>query len=294
MSLDRLQRSEWSLLVFTLVVAEDFGPHTNSLLTDIGATSRLDGRLLVDEEAYYNSPTMPVARPDTTSSLLTGVDTFTLNHGTYVVPNDAQTLVESSAFATVVDADGNIVPTSFGPYPFVTAERIGAGTVLVVADSSALINVMLDRPGNAAFVRNVFSRHDRVLLDYSHGGSVPPVGRAVEAVQTVPTLQVAVGVVCVLVVGLLTTLVGRSSVRRRFRLRAARVVAAVTSRSRSPGSASVRLQQGREANSSQVDETALVEQLHDHRPEWDDDRVERVARAIRELARESSADATEQ
>jgi hypothetical protein len=278
----------------TLVVAEDFGPHSNSLLGDIGATSRLDGRLLVDEEAHYNSPTMPVARPDTTTTLLTDVDTFTLNHGTYVNPDGAQVLVESSEFASVVNADGNVVSTTLGPYPLVTAERIGAGTVVVVADSSALINVMLDRPGNAAFVRNLFSRHDRVLVDYSHGGPVPPVGRAVEAVQTDPTLQVAVGVFCVLVVGLVTTLAGRASLslsRWRWPLSSHTNTASPT-----PGRAGLGgfLRSKRRTDtksfsaSPEVEEGRLVDQLRDSRPEWDDDRVERVARAIHELSSESS------
>jgi hypothetical protein len=285
----------------TLLVAEDFGPHSNDLLASIGASSRLDGRLLVDEEAYYNSPTMPVARPDTSTSLLVEVDAFTLNHGTYVVPNGAQVLVESSEFATVVDDEGKVVSTALGPYPFVTAERVGAGTVLVVSDSSALINVMLDRPGNSAFVRNVFSRHDRVLLDYSHGGPVPPVGRAVETVQTSPTLLVVVGVFCVLVVGLLTTLVGRTSLLRRL---LSRVRSSDYSRSGGPphdgrGDHLVALGSRvpsvpwRRADRSQVDESTLVEQLHDSRPEWNDARIERVARAIRELSSEAAAEGPE-
>jgi hypothetical protein len=271
----------------TLLVAEDFGPHANTLLADIGASSRFDGRLVTDEEAYYNSPTMPVARPDTPASLLVDVDAFTLNHGTYVVANDAQVLVESSEFATVLDDDGNIVSTSIGPYPFVTAERVGVGTVIAVSDSSALINVMLDRPGNAAFVRNVFARHDRVLFDYSHGGPVPPVGRAIEAVQTVPTLQVTVGVFCVLVVGLLTSLLGRASAARRRRRDQSRTRGAV--RGRTPFTLLSRFR-STHRSAAPLDQTALVAHLHDSRPEWDDDRIDRVARAIREL---SSDPATE-
>ncbi len=274
----------------TLVVAEDFGPHSNRLLGDIGATSRLDGRLVVDEEAYYNSPTMPVARPDTTTTLLADVDTFTLNHGTYVVPNGAQVLVKSSEFASVVDANGDVVSRTLGPYPFVTAERVGAGSVVVVADSSALINVMLDRPGNAAFVRNLFSRHDRVLVDYSHGGPVPPLGRAIEAVQTDPTLQVAVGVFCVLVVGLVTTLVSRTSLSRWPRSSRTTPASSRPGRAGSGGflRSSRRTDWESLSASSEFDEASLVAQLHDSRPEWDDDRVERVARAIHELSNELS------
>lgn len=269
----------------TLLVAEDFGPHSNGLLAALGAESRLDGRLLVDEQAYYNSPTMPVARTETTASLLTDVDTFTLNHGTYVVPNGAQVLVESSEFATVLDEAGTPVSTSLGPYPFVTAERIGAGSVIVVADSSALVNVMLDRPGNAAFVRNVFARHDRVLLDYSHGANVPPVGRAVEAVQTSPALQVALGMAAVLALALLTTLLDRGIVPARARNRGG-------APPRSPRPPDHRRTVGSRLrpSASRLDERALTAQLRRTRPEWDAARIERVARAIQELSSESAAE----
>jgi hypothetical protein len=260
----------------TLLVAEDFGPHSNALLADVGARSRLDGRLVVDDRAFYNAPTMPVARPDASVGLLVDVDAFTLNHGTVVEPNGAQALVESSAFATLVDDDGAPVAASLGPYPFVTGERIGAGSVVVVSDASALINVMLDRPGNAAFAANLFARHDRVLVDQSHGADAPPIGRALEALQTTPLLQIAAGVAVAVVVGLLTA--ARSSRRRG---RSVRRVARRLGVGRRPPPAAP-------ADGPASD---LAAGIHERRPDWDDARVERVARAIDELAGETGRDA---
>jgi hypothetical protein len=253
----------------TLLVAEDFGPHSNALLASLGARSRVDGRLVTDDAVYYRSPTMPVARPDAASRLLVGVDTFTLNHGSYVRPDGASVLVASSDYAVVRNDIGNPVGTSLGPYPFVTVEPLGDGSVVVVSDSSALINAMLDRPGNAAFVENVFARHDRVLLDYSHSADVPPLEQALAVVASVPLLQAGLGVVTLLVVGLVATRVGRRS------------------RGRPAAAASTSPPSGHEdvpRTHAGVDHETLVSHLRATHPEWDPERTDRLARAVRALS----------
>jgi hypothetical protein len=160
----------------TLVVAEDFGPHSNALLRRIGASTRVDGRLVRDERYYARSPNFTVATGVTQSPLTDGVDRLTLNHGTVLRPNGARVLVETSRFA-YVDANGNAsldASESMRQYPVVTVESLGEGRAVVLGDPSLFINAMLDAPDNRRFVRTLFATRTTVLLDYSHSGRLPP------------------------------------------------------------------------------------------------------------------------
>jgi hypothetical protein len=191
----------------TLVVAEDFGPHGNGLLADVGADARVDGRPLRDERRNYRSPALPVAtnvsgaNPDGTANYsLAGVEQVTLNHGTAVDPNGAAVLARTSPYA-YVDANRNEQlddEEELASRPVATVEAVGEGHVVVVGDPSALINAMLDRPGNRAFVRALFAGHDRALLDYSHTEGVPPLSAALLAVRGSPPLQLLGGLGAIL------------------------------------------------------------------------------------------------
>lgn len=178
----------------TLVVAEDFGPHGNRLLSAVGASARFDGRLLRDERTHHRSPPLPVATNvsrNATGNLTAGVDGLTLNYGTVVRPNGADVLVASSEFG-YLDANRNgelDQREQLRSYPVATVERVGAGRVIAVSDPSAFVNAMLDRPGNRQFAGNVVATGDRVLLDYSHAGSQPPLSVALLHLRRSPLLQ---------------------------------------------------------------------------------------------------------
>ncbi|SFR73740.1 protein of unknown function [Halogeometricum rufum] len=188
----------------TLVVAEDFGSHTNPLLASLGVRTRVDGRPLRDERRYYRSPDIVVA-PDVSEHALTSeVSQVTLNHGTALRPNGSRVLVNSSSFAYLdTNRNGSVDGTeSIRTYPVVTVETVGSGRVVVVSDPSVFINAMLDRPGNERFVRSVFSGHETVVLDHSHRGDLPPLTAAVVAVQRSDLLRGIVGFVGIGVVAL--------------------------------------------------------------------------------------------
>jgi hypothetical protein len=241
----------------TLVVAEDFGPHSNPLLEAIGAETRVDGRLLRDERYYYRSPNITVANDVTRHPLTTGVDQLTLNHGTALDANtseesETEVLVNSSAFA-YFDANRNAAfdgSESIDRRPVATIEPVGEGQVIVIADPSMMINAMLDRPGNQAFVRNVFADHDRVVLDYSHTESLPPLGYALVVVRDSGPLQALIG------------LVGVAAV-------------VVATRQRELLSSIVRPPDGTDA----VDIDPEIARLRSEHPDWDEQRLERVARS---------------
>lgn len=179
----------------TLVVAEDFGSHTNPLLDELGVQTRIDGRPLRDERRYYRSPDIVVA-PDVEEHPLTGgTSQITLNHGTALRANESRVLANSSEFS-YLDANRNASldsTESMTSYPVVTLETVGDGRVVVVSDPSVFINAMLERPGNEQFVRSLFSGHETIVLDYSHHGELPPFTAVVVAVRQSEILRAVVG-----------------------------------------------------------------------------------------------------
>ena len=241
----------------TLLVAEDVGQHANGLLSAVGARARVTGQLLRDEQYSYQSTALPIAPNISNASLMTGVDKLTLNHGSPVAPNGATVLASSSEVAYVdSDRDGELDDAEeIGTKPVATAESVGDGRVLVVGDPSLFINAMLERSDNLAFVRSVFGAHERVLLDYSHAGGLPPLSVALLVVRDAPLLQIVVGALGIGVIGLFARYPG---VARRLVDRAGPADEPSLA-SRPEGLA------------------AFVRERH---PDWDDERTERVIQGI--------------
>ncbi|WP_254535872.1 DUF4350 domain-containing protein [Halomarina litorea] len=252
----------------TLVVAEDVGPGGNELLRAVGASARLDGRPLRDDRYNFRSPALPVANNVTNATNATNAtwlktERLTLNYGTVVRPNGSEVLLRSSEYG-YLDENGNDAlddGETIGSYPVVTAESVGEGRVVVVSDSSALINAMLDRPGNQAFVRGLFADFDRVLLDYSHTEDLPPLALAVLVVRESAWLQL-------LVVGALAG--GVDYWARRAET------------GRDGGLAAVRRRVGvGETTTPAFDDDAARAYLRRMHPEWDEERISRVVHARR-------------
>jgi hypothetical protein len=239
----------------TLVVAEDFGEHSNPLLAAVGAEARVNGSHLRDEVHNYRSPAMPVATNLSTYPLMTGVGTLTLNHGTVVDPHGARVTARSSEFGYLdQNRNGGIDDTeSLASRPVMTVEDVGAGRVVVISDPSLFINTMLERPGNERFVFNLLGAHERVLLDYSHAESLPPLSLALLVIRESTLLQVG------LLTGMLALVVvwGRGDFAR---LRSRFEQAPPDSVGASP--------------------EALTAYLTDKHPEWDDDAVRRVTKGV--------------
>lgn len=265
----------------TLVVADDFGPHANELLRVLGASARLDGRPLRDPRSNYRTPAMPVATRVPNASLsaaggrgadgpgrsqvgaASGSDAVTLNHGTAVEPNGATVVYNTSGYAYLdTDRNGELGPTeNITSAPVVTAERLGAGRVVVVSDASVFIDAMVEEGRNRAFVAALLSGNDRVVLDYSHARGLPPLVVALLVVRDSAWLTLAAGAAVVAALGVwsrrpdLLSAVPRPQPRR--------------STQNESGDVGVRPTRDQ-----------LVAHLERRHPEWDRERVERVAAAL--------------
>lgn len=259
----------------TLLVAEDFGPHANDLLAGVGATARVDGRLVRDERFSAESPALPVARDVRADRLTEGVDGLTLNYGSVVRPGEATALVSTSPFA-YLDADRDGLLDDGEPldaYAVVTAEPVGAGRVIVVSDPSVFVNAMQERSGNRQLVWNLAGDTDRFLVDVTHAESVAPLSAALAALQRDPALQLAVlGAGVALVAAWLVVPSLASAVRVAQRRWRARRHGAPSS----PGS-------GSESGSRSPDglsPTAARQRVSAAHPDWDPERVDRVVEAF--------------
>ncbi|UTF55435.1 DUF4350 domain-containing protein [Natronosalvus rutilus] len=250
----------------TLVVFENFGEPGNALLADVGAEARVDGRLLRDERYHYRGPPMPIATEVANHTATQGVDQLTLNYATAVGPGNATVLVTTSEYTYLGDEETDLEEVEdLQAYPVVTTENVSNGSVVVVGDPSLTINTMFDQPDNAAFLTNLYAGHDRVLFDISHASDLPPLTAAMVAVRGSPLAQLGVGLVGI---GLVAVLVrsDRSTLKRVLtRYRGQRTTATAKALERSPDALS---------------EEEWAERLRHRHPEWDDDRIQRVATAV--------------
>lgn len=237
----------------TLLVAEDFREHANKLLRGVGASTRIDGRLLRDERRYYRTPNITLATATNNSTVLEAGQTLTLNHGTALRPNGTTVLATSSEFS-YLDANRNYAldeNETLEPRPVVTRESVGEGTVLVVSDPSLFINAMSERDGNRQFIRAVMQQHDRAVVDASHTDRVPPLFAGLLWLRSTPLAQVVFGALALVGVGGVTT--HRQMIESRLR-------------SEEPTTA--------------VDREAIAAYLAAEHPDWDDSDVKRMIAGV--------------
>lgn len=246
----------------TVVLAEDYRPHANQLLSDLDATVRFDGRPVRDERNFERSPTF-VEADVTATRTLPSVETLVLNRGTVLEPDNATVLAHTSRDAYLdVDRDGTLDSEETPERrPVLAVESVGDGELVTLADPSVFINSMLEFGDNRALAAHLTGEYDRVLFDVSHAGGVPPLVGAVLLVRDSPLLQVTIG-------GLLVFLVvGR---HRLWSLLEHRRDDIATHPSR-----------------TRPDPAAIAQSVSDDHPDWDESRIERVTEQVVESRPES-------
>jgi len=250
----------------TLVVAADSTNGSNQLLTSVGADARVTGDGLRDERHFERDPSRPRARNPISHPYTDGVGSLVLDNATVVSPNGATILVNSSSSA-YLDTNGNErrdgTETS-REYPVVTSERVGNGTVITVADSSVFANSMVTQGDNRRFARNLADSHSVRLLDVSGSESLPPLVSARTFLRGSPVLQVALGFV-------LIVLLSHASLWPRLRRSIRSRGQPATEYDRSP------------------DGTTIERWVRDQHPDWDQERVRRVAHEIARVQRHTES-----
>ncbi|MBI4303759.1 MAG: DUF4350 domain-containing protein [Chloroflexi bacterium] len=160
----------------TLLLMDDFG-YGNSLLTYLGKDARFSNKLLLDPLYSYKNPSLP--RITDFTPKIEGVDEVTLNYATTLNNVADQDVIAWSSSYSVLDLDENFSPDESeprGPFPVAAKLTAGKGTIAIVADPSLMINSMVGRDDNYAFINYLSGGRDdsrKIIIDRSHLSQTP-------------------------------------------------------------------------------------------------------------------------
>jgi len=157
----------------TLVLMDDFGAG-NAVLEGLGVETRFAGQPLADGLFNHRSARLPRIIDIVPSPLTAGVELLVLNHATAISPLGSLRAVALSSAVSYLDTNDSgrrDAGEPKGPFPVAAVGRIGGGSLVLVADSSLLLNAMLPLGDNRRLAANIFAlggAHPRVLLDEAH------------------------------------------------------------------------------------------------------------------------------
>lgn len=174
-----------------LVLADDFGTG-NELLEAVNASSRFVPQRALDF-AFVKRPEFTVGIDFAPHPLTQGVSRTLLNYPAALRPGPQAEVLANTTEAAWLDADEDGLRDAdepSGPFPWLAVERVGGGTVVLLADPSVLINEMRPFGDNARLAANVvaYVRADRavIVVDESHHDITDPLGYLGVALGSVP------------------------------------------------------------------------------------------------------------
>lgn len=156
-----------------LILMDDFG-FGNAVLARLGVSARLGGQVLVDPLFNFKNSRFPRIVEFSAGPVSEGVGQLVLNHATAIRDAGGMTVVARSSLASFLDVNENgqrDADEAGGPFAVAAVERVGAGYLVLVSDSSILLNSMLDLAQNRRFVENLFRLAGdgaQVYLDQAH------------------------------------------------------------------------------------------------------------------------------
>ncbi|MBI4294886.1 MAG: hypothetical protein HY669_01815 [Chloroflexi bacterium] len=172
-----------------LVLLDDYG-YGNSLLSELGLPARFSGRPLLDPLFSYRNEWLPRITDFYPELAEADIKAIVLNHGTALVSVDSAQVLARSSPSSFLDVNGNGVKDKEepqGPFPVAAVSRLGNGTVLLVSDPSILVNSMVGRDDNRAFLNHLINRYGQgsnVLVDISHLPKAPLDESKLRLIQT--------------------------------------------------------------------------------------------------------------
>jgi hypothetical protein len=143
-----------------IIVADDFGSG-NQLLEGLEVNIKIDGSLLLDPLIKHKGRVLPKA--------IFKDSEIVLNHGSIIEGEGFQVLAESSRFS-FLDLNLNMILDKEEPsssFPVAVRLQLEKGTIIVISDSSILINSMIELEENKAFLKSIVGDRD-LLVDTSH------------------------------------------------------------------------------------------------------------------------------
>lgn len=258
----------------TLVVADNFGSHGNRLLSAIGARARFDGRVLRDERNNFRSPLTPVVGDTSNHSLVSDVNSLTLNYGSVIEPRGATPLLNSSEFSYVVtDPNGTVTDADdLQRYPIVTVEGIENGEVIAIGDPSLFINSMLRESDNKQFAGNLIGQGTHTLVDVSHSSNIPPLVFALLELRSSPVLSAGM---LILLIGSIAIIDRYSDIKEQpLKIVSDNKIGLRMGTDESQAASEI------ESQSPKADPQALKRELRKRHPDWDEERLDTVITGV--------------
>ncbi len=162
----------------TLLLMDDYG-YGNSVLAYLGVSVRFSNKPLLDPLFSYKNQWLPRITDFSPEIAESGIDAIVLNHATTLFNTTASETIAWSSSSSFLDINENEswdLDEPKGPFPVAVQFRLGKGTVAIASDPSIMINSMVDRDDNYAFIQYLISRNDQemnIQIDNSHLTEAP-------------------------------------------------------------------------------------------------------------------------
>ena len=162
----------------TLLLMDDYG-YGNSVLGYLGVSVRFSNKPLLDPLISYKNQWLPRITDFSTEVREAGIDAVVLNHATALTGAVASETIAWSSSSSYLDINENESwdpDEPMGPFPIAVQLYLGDGIVAIAADPSILINSMVDRDDNYAFIQYLISHNGEnisIFIDNTHLTEVP-------------------------------------------------------------------------------------------------------------------------
>jgi hypothetical protein len=158
----------------TLLLADDYG-YGNQLLEHLDVTMRFNGKPMLDPLFCYKTQWFPKITEFTTPD---DFQLVILNHATALQNVPATQVIAWTAESSYIDFNENLTWDESeikGRLPVAAKTSMGRGTLIVVSDPSLMINTMVNRADNFAFIAYLLEdrKEKDILFDISHLSQTP-------------------------------------------------------------------------------------------------------------------------
>jgi hypothetical protein len=161
-----------------LLLMDDYG-YGNQVLSALGLDMEFSGEPLLDPYVNYRNQWLPLATDLAPELREAGIEQLKLNHATALSVRGSYQVLAWSSDTAYLDRNRNETWDEGeirGPLPLAARATVGQGTVAVVSDPSILINSMVGRGDNAAFLRHIIRQAGDdpwIAIDISHLPNMP-------------------------------------------------------------------------------------------------------------------------
>jgi len=204
-----------------VLLADDFGSG-NSLLVKLNTSTRFSDDLLLDLSFDKNASFSTIFHFNENSyPLIDNLSSLLVNYPSSIQASRTSTILISSSNLSWLDSDLNSRYDQHeekGPFPLLTIEKYGKGTLIVTSTPSLFINSMKEYADNSVFIENILSfiTYDRseVIIDEGHRDVAIPFTLAISFPKTIDiTIKISIILLVIIIYLLFFTPFTRKSIQ---------------------------------------------------------------------------------